>query len=97
MNKFDQRVRDEPTDKVDAEFERLRQSLGEQETATSQIPSTRGGIAASGPRDGLTHEPAADEQIDYAIRLIEEHELSMDDSEGLVAMLTELKQLRAAR
>lgn len=43
------------------------------------------------------HEPPADEQIDYAIRLIEERELSMDDSEGLAAMLTELKQRRAAQ
>lgn len=34
-------------------------SLGEQETATSQIPSTRGNIAASGPRNGPAHEPPA--------------------------------------
>jgi hypothetical protein len=44
-----------------------------------------------------SHEPPADEAIDYAIRLIQERELSMDDSEGLVVMLTELKQRRAAQ
>lgn len=44
-----------------------------------------------------SHEPPADEQIDHAIRRIEECELSMDDSEGLVSMLRELKRLRAAQ
>jgi hypothetical protein len=43
------------------------------------------------------HEPPADDAIDYAIRLIEERELSMDDSEGLVLMLRELKARRAAQ
>lgn len=44
-----------------------------------------------------SHEPMADEQIDYAIRRIEECELSSDDSEGLVRMLLELKRLRSPR
>lgn len=44
-----------------------------------------------------TPEPPADEAIDHAIRRIEECELSMDDSEGLVGMLQELKRLRAAQ
>jgi hypothetical protein len=35
-------------------------SLAERETAIRQIPSARGDIAASGPRNGLTAEPAAD-------------------------------------
>jgi len=43
------------------------------------------------------HEPPADDAIDYAIGLIEERELSMDDSEGLVLMLRELKARRAAQ
>jgi hypothetical protein len=43
------------------------------------------------------HEPPADEQIDHAIRRIEECELSMDDSEGLVIMLRELKSWRASQ
>ncbi len=47
-------------DEVDAFIERLQRGLGEQETATSQIPSARGDIAASGPRNGPTHEPPAD-------------------------------------
>jgi len=42
-------------------------------------------------------EPPADEAIEHAIRRIQECELSMDDSEGLVVMLTELKQRRAAQ
>lgn len=40
---------------------------------------------------------STDEQIDQTIRRIEERELSMDDSEGIVAMLTELKQRRSAQ
>lgn len=52
----------------------------------------------------MAPQPRADEQIDHTIRRIdhtirriEECELSMDDSEGLVAMLTELKQRRAGQ
>jgi hypothetical protein len=41
--------------------------------------------------------PPPDEQIDHAIRRIEERELSMDDSEGIVEMLKELKAHRASQ
>jgi hypothetical protein len=65
-------------------FERLaaEPSLGERETATSQIPSTRGDIAASGPRNGPVVEPRGDVDRLVEIVRVARHEGWYEDHKG---------------